>query len=135
MQYAVGRIVIGTLIFTSANIALASPMSDKGTSGNTRYVVETSFSASGKRYTSRFEVDEGENVRVQPEREGMPFAVEFKVYKTDSTKTVKIKAIIKDGDLAVAQPTLISTLGQSSGILIDTEQGPVELSLLVTEIT
>lgn len=59
---------------------------------------------------------------------------EFQVHKTDSSRTVQIKANIKRDGMTVAQPTLISTLGQSSGILIDTEEGPVELSLLVTAL-
>lgn len=134
MRYSVGRIVIGTLIFTSANIAVASAVKGKTDSSTMRYAIEAAFGSSGKRFTSRFEVDEGETIEVRSDQAGMFLVGRFQVHKASSAETVQIKAKINNDGLTVAQSTLISTLGQSSGILIDTEQGPVELNLLVTEL-
>lgn len=134
MQYAVGRIVIGNLIFTSANIAVASSANDKTISGTMLYTVEVAFIASGKRFASRFKVGESEIIEVRSDHADMLLVGTVQVHKTGSAKTVQIKAKINNGGLTVVQSTLISTLGQSSGMVIDTEQGPVDLNLLVTEL-
>lgn len=133
-RHAAGRIVIGSLIFTSTNIAMASAVNDKTPRGTTRYAIEAAFSASGKRFAPRFEVDEGERLEVRSDHAGMLLVARFEVHKTSSATAVQIKTRINDGARTVAQSTLISTLGQSSGILIDTVQGPVELSLLIAEL-
>lgn len=90
LQYGAGRVVIGSLVFMSANIALASRANDKASD-------KTNDKANGDK--ARFAVDTSFRVAGKP---------------------------------TVAQPTLITTLGQPSGIRVDTELGPVEISLLVT---
>lgn len=92
MQYGAGRIVIGSLVFTSANIALAYCANDKA------------GGATGER----------------------------EMHETASSKTVRFKASIKNVKLHLAQPALNAIPGRTLGILFESEQGPVELSLLVT---
>lgn len=134
MRYAVGRIVMGSLIFTSANIVVASAVNDKPASGARRYTIEATFDSSEKRFMFRFEADEGEIVEVRSNHAGMLLIGKLQVHKTSSAKSVQIKTTIKSGVATIARSTLISTLGQPSGILIDTDHGPVALNLLIAEL-
>lgn len=68
------------------------------------------------------------------EENGEAFTAELQVGKGTAPNNVYIKASIKRADAILAQPVLLSTLGQRSGMRVDTAAGPLEVSLLVTEL-
>lgn len=134
VRRTIGRIVIGSLTFTSAGMALAFRGDSIAMGGAAHYAIDTTFKIAGKSFAPRFQAREGETVTVRSDADGAPFSAEFLVRSAGTPNSVQIKASIKSGDVILAQPVLFSTLGQASGIRIGTEAGQLEVSLVVTEL-
>lgn len=131
----VGRFMAGKLTFLNAGIALAAAAHGKAIGETLRYAVELTIEAGGRSYKRSLKTGEAERTGVWENQAGKDVSAEFQIQAgaAMAADARQIDARLMRDGAVIAQPTLIVSLGHAASMRIETNQGPVAITFLVTE--
>ncbi|TFW31854.1 M56 family metallopeptidase [Massilia horti] len=134
MRRIAGRFVLASVILSAMSIALAARTDNEMPANAKKYNIDMKLVVDGQASTPRFEVSDGGKFAVRTDANGKKWAAEFVVSKASQPNSVYIAAKIDEGGKTVAKPSVLAPIGQQSRIRVDTDSGPFDVSMVVTEL-